>query len=49
VYGLLDLLGNFGGIKEAIMLIAALIMSPITEHSFNIKAIAKLYIAKTRE
>ena len=49
IYGFLDLLGNFGGIKEALILIAAFIMGPITEHSFNTKAISKLYVAKTRE
>ena len=47
IYGALDLFGDFGGFMEVMLLAGAFLMSPIAEHMFLIKAIQKLYLAKT--
>jgi hypothetical protein len=45
---LLDLLGDLGGVTEVIMIVFGLIIFPVSEHSFIIKAVKKLYMAKTK-
>lgn len=45
---LIDVLGDLGGLIEIIMSIAMLIMTPISFHSFVIKAISRLYTARTK-
>ena len=49
VYNLFDLFGDFGGLSEVILILSASLMAPISEHFFFIKAIQKLYLAKTVE
>ena len=49
VYTLIDCLGDLGGLIEIIMFISALIMTPISFHSYIIKAISKLYTARTKD
>ena len=47
IYSLFDLLGDLGGVTEVIMLAFGFMLYPISEHSFYLKAIKKLFIAKT--
>ena len=49
VYGLLDVLGDFGGVQGILYILILLSMAPIAAHSFYLKAISKLYLAKTKE
>jgi hypothetical protein len=46
---MLDLLGDLGGVTEVIMICFGIFIYPVSEHSFVIKAIRKLYMAKTKE
>ena len=48
IYSLLDVLGDFGGLNEVIMSVLALLLSPWVEFQFNLKALQKLYLVKTR-
>ena len=47
VYNLFDLFGDFGGLSEVVLLLSGLLMAPIAEHFFVIKALQKLYLANT--
>lgn len=47
IYSLLDLLGDLGGVTEVIMICFGFMIYPISEHSFYMKALKKLFIAKT--
>jgi hypothetical protein len=49
VYGILDLFGDFGGVMEVMLLITHALLSPVSEHSFLVKAISKLYMANTTD
>ena len=49
IYSLLDLLGDLGGVTEVMMIVFCFLLLPISEHSFVVKAMKKLYIARTRE
>jgi len=49
VYNLLDVFGDFGGVSEVFLILSALIIAPIADHLFLIKAIKKLYLANTTE
>jgi len=49
VYGVLDLLGDFGGVTEVIMLCFGFFLYPIAEHSFILKATKRLYLARTSD
>lgn len=49
VYTLLNMLGDVGGFKEAMMIIATLFLAPVSEHEFNMKAVSKLFLAKTSD
>jgi hypothetical protein len=46
-YGILDLFGDFGGVQYVLMLIGSIIIGGTSEFMFNLKAIQKLYLAKT--
>ena len=39
--------GDLGGLKEALFLIVSLIFTPIAEHQYSMKAVQKLYLAKS--
>lgn len=47
-YRLLDILGDLGGVTEVIMLLFSFFLLPISEHSFILKALQKMYLARTR-
>ena len=49
VYGILDALGDYGGLEGVILVTAAYLLSPVASHSFFTKAIQKLFIAKTKD
>jgi len=44
---MLDLCGDFGGLAEVVLVLSTFFFSSISEHAFTIKAIQKLYKAKT--
>jgi hypothetical protein len=45
VYNLLDLIGDIGGVLDVLLLLFGLLIYPISEHSFVLKAIEKLFLA----
>ena len=45
VYNLWDLLGDYGGFKEGLSIVIALLLGPVPEHLFLIKSIQKLFLA----
>lgn len=49
VYGFFDLLGELGGVMEVLVIIFGLILFPISEHSFYLNAIKKLFFARTKD
>ena len=48
-YGILHLFGDFGGVQTVLMFIGSYIIGNSAEVNFNIKAISKLFLAKTRD
>ena len=49
IYGLLDLMGDLGGVTEIVMLMFGFILSPIAEHKFNLQAAKRLFIAQSKD
>jgi hypothetical protein len=49
VYTLVDCLGDLGGLIEIIMKIACFIITPIAYHSYVLKTISKLFVARTKD
>jgi hypothetical protein len=49
VYGFLSMIGDLGGVIEIIMLLFGFFMFPISEFSFNVKAMKKWFLARTRD
>lgn len=49
VFGFLDLLGELGGVMEIIVIVFSYAMSSMSEFSFNIKAIEKLFLVRTKD
>ena len=49
VYGVIDLLGDIGGILEIITIFFSIFISSIAEHAFNVKAMKLWYLAKTQK
>ena len=47
IYGILDLLGDYGGVMQVFLILAELLLRPVSEHSFLMKAISKLFLAST--
>ena len=45
-YDLVGLLGDMGGIQGILISILGILCFPISEHSFNIKAARKLFMAR---
>jgi hypothetical protein len=43
------MLGDLGGVFEVIMVFFGFIISPVSEHSFFLKSIKKLYYARTKD
>lgn len=48
-YDVFGLLGNLGGITQIFYLLFGIMLYPYSEHSFLIKAMKKLYYARTRD
>ena len=42
-------LGDLGGVIEFLVFISNLILMPIAEYSYNLKALEKLFVAKTQD
>lgn len=49
VYSILDVFGDYGGVVEVLMNIASFLVAPIAAHYFNLKAISKLFLVKTKD
>jgi hypothetical protein len=49
VYGWMDLLGDLGGVTEVVMICFGFFLFPISEHSFYIKAINKMFLARSTD
>lgn len=47
IYSLFDILGDLGGVTEVIMLLFGFFLYPISEHSFSLQALKRLYKART--
>ena len=48
-YGVLDVMGDFGGVAELIMIVWIHMLLPISEYMFNLKALEKLFLPKTSD
>ena len=48
IYNILDLLGDFGGLMEVFLLVAQFFVAPWAEHIFNLKAIQKMFLVKSK-
>ena len=48
-YTLLNMIGELGGITKVIMFVFGFFLYPISEHSFTLKALKKLYLAKSND
>jgi hypothetical protein len=49
IYGLIDLLGDLGGVLEIVLLVTGFFLNNIAEHSFYTNSISKLYMANTKD
>jgi len=49
VYAFLDLMGDVGGVSGAITLVLGTFIFPISKFSFYLKAISKMYLARTED
>lgn len=49
VYGILDVLGDFGGVLYILMILGSWVMSSFSEFRFNLEAMNRLYLARTKD
>ena len=49
VYNLLDLMGDLGGVLEVMIFVCGIMLYPISEHSFVLKALNLLYLVKSND
>jgi hypothetical protein len=47
IYGIFDILGELGGVQLILNLSAFILIGPISEFSFYLKSIAKLFLLKS--
>lgn len=47
VYGIMDLLGDLGGVTEILALLFGFLLLPFAEHFFILDATKKIFMAKT--
>lgn len=47
VYGVIDLLGDLGGVLEVIMVFTGIIFFPISEHHFILQATKRMFLARS--
>ena len=46
-YGMLEIIGDLGGVMEVFLFCLAIIVRPFAVFSFNMKALQKMFLAKT--
>jgi len=44
-----DFLGDIGGVRDIVSIIAALIVAPIANHTFILRALNVLFVARTKD
>ena len=49
VYGLIGFIGDLGGVFDLVMAFLGLFISPISSHSFVLKALGRMYLARTSD
>ena len=49
VYSFLELIGDLGGVLEILLLIFGIFINPISEFSFYMKAIKKMFLIRTQD
>ena len=49
IYSLFELIGDLGGITEVVMLCFGFFLYSVSEHSFVLKAVKKLFKARTKD
>jgi hypothetical protein len=49
VYNIFDLLGDLGGVTEVIMITFGFFLFSVSEHSFHMTAIKKLFFVRTKD
>ena len=49
IYNIFDLLGDLGGVTEVIMIVFGFFLFSISEHSFYLTAVTKLFYARTMD
>ena len=47
IYDIIDLLGDLGGVMEVLLFVFGFIFFPFSEHNYIIRALQKLYMART--
>lgn len=48
VYGIIDLLGDLGGVLEVIMVFTGVLLFPISEHHFVLQATKRMFLARSK-
>jgi hypothetical protein len=49
IYDVLGLIGDLGGVSDIFVLLLGLFIFPISEFSYNLKALQKLYLVSTKD
>jgi hypothetical protein len=49
IYGIFDALGDFGGVVQVLEGIAFILLGPVSSMNFYLRAIQKLFLARTKE
>ena len=47
VYGIIDLLGDLGGVLEVIMVVSGALLFPISEHHFTLQASKRMFLVRS--
>lgn len=48
IYNLLDVIGDLGGVIDIVILLIGFFVFPYSEHNFYLKAIQKMFLARTK-
>ena len=48
-YDITDLIGDLGGVLEVLISFIGLFLFPISEHSYGLKVLEKLFLARTND
>ena len=49
IYNLIALIGDLGGVMEVFIFVVGVLVYPINKHSFTIKSLKRLFIARTTD